>query len=220
MPKPAHALAVVRGCFGSSDNPIEEWQIGVGLTIDPLHSDFSEAQFDALAQGVMDAYVTNLNTLTPSYCRVLQGRYSLVGADGRVQQRTDGSYKQGIYDSIVTGAGSATPAYPTQVALVASLVTNRAGATGKGRIFLPMPALALDSALSLTEANAVSVANAVTDFLSDLNALGSGTVSVVSSKGYTSPVTGVKVGRIVDTMRSRRERRVEGYALDTVALTQ
>jgi len=40
---------------------------------------------------------------------------------------------------------------------------------------------------------------------------GAPTVVVASTKGYNTPVTGVRVGRVMDTIRSRRRQLSESY---------
>jgi hypothetical protein len=100
---------------------------------------------------------------------------------------------------------------PRATAVCATLLTARAGATGKGRIFLPTTILTLTESGRLQSTSAVTFANGVKGFINALNALAGVDVGVVSSKGYISPVTAVKVGRTPDTLRSRRRSQGEVY---------
>jgi hypothetical protein len=106
--------------------------------------------------------------------------------------------------------------YPPQVALAVSLMTARRGPTGKGRFFLPATTVNLDPASTIPIADAEAVRGSVQTFLNALNNLpgfdntGSRVV-VASSKGYNTDVNGVRVGRVLDTIRSRRNQILEKY---------
>jgi hypothetical protein len=64
----------------------------------------------------------------------------------------------------------------------------------------------------LSEEDALDIATRCAALINSLNgSIGFGGVVVASSKGYLSGVTGVKVGRAVDTIRSRRSDLPEGY---------
>lgn len=107
---------------------------------------------------------------------------------------------------------------PFQVSWAISLGTDRRGPTGRGRFFQPLPAAAIERATGgvPTAAQTGCRASAVT-FLEALNnspgpdGPGSIRVVVASSKGYNSPVTSVRVGRVLDTIRSRRRSLDESY---------
>lgn len=105
-----------------------------------------------------------------------------------------------------------------QAALAVSLVTARRGPTGKGRFYLPCPVVLIETSdLRLTAGQATAFATAAAGLITNLNNapgidVTEMAVCVASTKGYNTPVTGVRVGRVVDTIRSRRNRLVENHS--------
>jgi hypothetical protein len=70
----------------------------------------------------------------------------------------------------------------------------------------------------ISAAAQTTVLTACRAFVNAVNGLSTNEkVSVVSSKGYTTDVTAVRLGRVPDTMRSRRGDLVEAYAVQTLA---
>lgn len=210
-PKPAHLRCTWSGVFGTISGPIEEWSFSLSLPVDATVDGFSDAQIDALAGGMRTAYVTNLTPRMPTDVILTECRIASVDGTGKVRLRPDGSYRQGI-NVVPSSGGDVIRAMPLQTALCVSLTTARPGPTGKGRFFLPWPSLGIDPASKvLTEAVATLMLDAAAGFVVDVNRITAGKVSVVSTKGYVSEVIGVRVGRVPDTMRSRRGDLVEGY---------
>lgn len=145
-------------------------------------------------------------------------KFASIGADGKYTADP-------VEIAVTDGAGSMPDAPQTvlpQNALAISLETNRRGASGRGRFYLPMPVCNSQPEngyqIDSTQANGIAVS--VQTMLNEiLNAPGLDNVNnsldpvlvVASTKGFNSPVTGVRVGRIVDTIRSRRRALVENY---------
>jgi hypothetical protein len=103
------------------------------------------------------------------------------------------------------------------VALAVSLNTPRRGPSGKGRFFLPMPAVTINPGnLEISAADAQGVADSAAQWLNDLgnepgvDVLGLAAV-VASTKGYNTRVSSVRVGRVLDTIRTRRRSLKEAY---------
>jgi hypothetical protein len=127
-----------------------------------------------------------------------------------------------IIDLVDTPGGSPDTAfYPTilpQSALVISLDTDRRGPTGKGRFYLPMPVVGIDAATLLLPTTTAELARnwakTLIDNINNVPGIDAFNLQVVvaSSKGYNTRVTGVRCGRVVDTMRSRRAQLNESYA--------
>lgn len=104
-----------------------------------------------------------------------------------------------------------------QSALCISLVTERRGPSGKGRFYIPMPVANISPTTGLASVgqieNARNQAAALITGLNDepgIDTLGLRVV-VISSKGFKSDVTAVRVGRVIDTIRSRRAQLAEAY---------
>jgi hypothetical protein len=108
--------------------------------------------------------------------------------------------------------------YPLQVALAVSLGTARRGASGRGRFYLPSPSVTMEADTTLEVGAQIAVRDSVAQFLNDLNNVSgidgnAPQVVVASSKGYNSKVTTVRVGQVLDTIRSRRASLMESYTL-------
>lgn len=109
--------------------------------------------------------------------------------------------------------GSGTPG-PSQCSLVASTRTDLArGPAHAGRFYPPSPALAISSDGRVIITVAADAALAHANLLKAINALlvpSGGHVVVFSVATQTAEVvTGVRVGRVIDTMRSRRTSLIE-----------
>lgn len=202
MPKPAHMRATFSGTIG---NGLEEFAVNVNFTPAVPGTD---AELDEEAGVARTAFLTHLAPLYTNRLILTEARIASVDGTGHYLTRDDGSYQVGINSTPQGGSGvTATNGIQAlQVALCVTLLTARPGPTGKGRIFLPWPdTIGLGTDFRITEAQATTVATASKAFLNALkNVSESYKPAVVSSKGYASLITGVRVGRVPDTMRSRR----------------
>jgi hypothetical protein len=138
-----------------------------------------------------------------------------VGTDGKYTDDTTNLYTW----ATPLGALNTTP--PNQNTLVVSLTTGIArGRAHIGRFYLPSVVFGLDATTGqISSANATTIANGAAAFISamnnatDLLTVDQMRVSVVSNLGAGThhEVTGVRVGRIVDTQRRRRNKQTEAY---------
>lgn len=142
-----------------------------------------------------------------------------IGADGKYTQDPI------IKARVQAGGGGVQAFVLPQTALAISLMTDRRGATGRGRFYIPMPVLdpdatdgwrvptgPIDAVLGSAKSFLEALGNSAGfDLLTGLK------VVVASTKGYNSDVTGVRVGRVVDTIRSRRGSLSESYRVDDVS---
>jgi hypothetical protein len=211
MAKPAYTRAVFSGVIGTSVAPVEHWSFGVNFPADALPADGSDIVADGVALDLNDAWHDSWRPRMGTDVVLTNVKVSHVLATGHVATRGDGSYVQG--ESVVEWTGVGAPqAMPLQTALCVSLTTARPGPTGKGRFFLPWPAFAVSAITkSLSVDDAGTIAADAVAFLNHCATIMTFAPQVVSSKGYMSEVTGVRVGRVPDTMRSRREDLPEGY---------
>ncbi len=108
--------------------------------------------------------------------------------------------------------------YPFQIALAVSLSTERRGPSGRGRFFLPSPTFNLGAETGQFPTTEIADATlAVRTFLNAVNDQpglegNAPRVVVASSKGFNTDVTGVRIGTVPDTIRSRRRQLVETYS--------
>lgn len=211
MSKPAHSRVVFEGVTGTVAAPVERWAFGINFPADAIPTDGTALVDDAVASELAGAYDTHIASQMGSDVILTKVKCSHVGANGHVALRADGSYVQGEWEG--SKVGDLPPlAMPLQTALVVSLTTNRAGPTGKGRFFLPWPGYGISvSTKRLESVDAAFLAGQAKSFLNALAGITTFPPQVVSSKGYMTPVTGIRVGRVPDTMRSRREDAPEGY---------
>lgn len=211
MAKPAHSRIVFEGVMGSVAAPLERWAFGLNFPHEALSVGSTQLTDDGLASDAMGAWSTRMAQASTTDCLLTQVKVSSIDAAGLVEHRADGSYAQGVWTGSVAGLNAPRPV-PLQTALVVSLVTARSGPTGKGRFFLPWPSydLGADKRLAVSDVEDL-IEFCIVPFLQDLETLMTFPAQVVSSKGYMSAVTGVRVGRAPDTLRSRREDSPEGY---------
>lgn len=221
MAKPAHTRISMIGRFaGPSDETLEIWNWNLNAENMGLQSPEDLASAAAAING---AYATSLKAHFRSHVQLQRVRVAQLDELGHVLQTGDGQYRQGDSDVIQVGTNGSAYAYPLQAALAVSLVTERAGTAGKGRFFVPMPAITIGTDYRLPTTQVDTFAGACADFIEAVNAAlfavetTDARVSVVSTKGFVSPVTAVRVGLAVDTIRSRRGDLVEDYR--TAAVT-
>jgi hypothetical protein len=119
----------------------------------------------------------------------------------------------------VPGGAAFGQVYP-QLALACSLNTDRRGPSGMGRFFLPMPILNMNPETFLANLPDVeAVRGSVALWIAAVNNLPGidapdFRVVVASTKGFNTRVESVRIGRVVDTMRSRRRQLRENYTAD------
>lgn len=211
--KPAHTRIQFSGIITADGATLEEWSCGIGL---PAASYGTEALRQAAADQARAVWASNIGFLFMADTILTRVRLAEVGADGKVLTNPDGSFRQSdsLGQSIPGSPVNANLVKPLQTACVVSLETARNGATGKGRMFLPCPRYALTVERSWGSADVTAIRDNAAEFIRAINGSAAieGSVQVVSSKGYMSPVTGVKVGRYPDTQRSRRNAVLENYS--------
>jgi hypothetical protein len=124
--------------------------------------------------------------------------------------------------------GAVGSSLPNQVAWVATLETGRTrGLAHRGRIFFPVPAAGIGLDGYVAAADATNAANRVAALINSVNGVRpSAKVHVYSAgsektgaPGVHRPVTGVSVGRVLDTMRTRRNALNEQRMLNTTPVT-
>jgi hypothetical protein len=205
VPTPPHSRYIFSGTIGPTAAPLDDWSFSLKAVPQTVAG-------QVVADGLRAAYSAHIRPLMPAWVTLTRCRVSAHDGQGLTIKQANGAYAQTDNTVGAAGLGAGGPIYPLQTALVVSLNTARSGPTGKGRFFLPWTTHTLGTDHRLTDTNTNTIVAACKAFLNDLNALGAA-VSVFSSKGYSSPVTAVRVGRAPDTLRSRRSEMAEGYVL-------
>jgi hypothetical protein len=175
------------------------------------------AWLEGSAQAAVAAYHSGTTAQIHQAAKLTFLKLNVVDLNGRyVQQNT----LEHVYSPVVSGGG-ATTLYPNQVALVISTTTDfQRGLAHRGRYYMPLPVFPLDPISGLiSQTNADFAAGAAATFIDALADqpgpdLPDMRVCVMSAKGTgaTNVVTGVDVGRALDTQRRRRVELAESYA--------
>lgn len=178
----------------------------------------TQSWVDGFIADAVLAYHVNPNTHIAAFARLQYCKLNLINRDGHYD--SENSSEHVFVDT--NGGGGTSPVPPNQIALCVSLTTgyNR-GAAHRGRFYLPTPLLSVDETsgqISATDANQVAATTKTfLEAISDVPGLdlASSPGAVVMSRKAGSPktriVTGVEIGRVLDTQRRRRRSLVEAY---------
>jgi hypothetical protein len=201
-----HARMTFSGVLGTLALPYERWSVRLNLS----NGGTPSTPTLAMATEGAAAWATHMLNTHGSWCRLTEVKLANIGADGLYT----GSPVIAAVDH--AGTSGAAP-NPPQIAMAVSLGTTLRGPRGRGRFYIPAPAAAVEVNTGLIPtANQTFVQGKVVAFLNALNAISQqGNVVIASSFGFSTPVTTVRVGRALDTIRSRRTSVVEGYSTPT-----
>lgn len=212
MPFPKHNRLVVRGTFAGTP---EIWSYSMHFTTevtagaDVLPQDWNVAN--------VTAALTTLHTSSKfaSSTRLTGWRGYQIGPDGR----TIGDNLRVVeLGTPVVGVG--TPRYPSHVSLVVTTEGASRGPARLGRFFLPSPAISIDttdlrlaaSDLTTLLASLKTCVESLKNAMYPVEVIGESMVNVSQlDGGVMQNVVKYKCGRVLDTMRSRRNKLVEDY---------
>lgn len=211
MPFENHMRLTMLGVFNDGTSDYEAFSVGINLS-DPSTQvgDFSQGRLEDYADDAA-AMWASVNAGISAHAKLREVKLAQIGTDGKYRSEPLIAVRN------VTGGGGPGIAHPPQVALCVSLVTETRGATGRGRFYLPLPAFGVAGGGLISDPAQAGVATEMQTFLNNLNnvpgvdPLNTPRVTVASSKGYNSDVTGVRVGKALDTIRTRRRGLVEAY---------
>jgi hypothetical protein len=217
-----HYKVIHSGYFGPVGAPVEFWSHS--LAVSAVSPFLVRSDLPAIAASCRTAW-SSLASSINNNVRLTRTRVVSIGPDGKYNRDASGAYVLG--DDTTEAAGGGTTIQPPQLALAVTLTTDRTDALGKGRFYLPSPVigtLASDLRMTATASNAV-LAN-VKAYLAGVRGAFPATATtgvVVASGGSLAKavppqnrlVTGVRIGRVVDTMRSRRADLQESYVVGT-----
>lgn len=222
MPKAAHYRLTFGGVFGTKASPFEQWQFGLNVAAG-VPTTVQTFPTDPALLGLMGpiraAFVNNLLGTRQSGVRFTFLDARFIGSDGKQPRGADGAYVGAArleFDDLAGATGA--PQYPFQIAQVVTLDSNRSGPRGRGRIFLPPPANALESDGRLSAGLAQAAVNGVVAVINATNVAfnevpEAADVSVMSTFGTVSRVERCRAGLALDTHRSRRRNLLESYTL-------
>lgn len=173
---------------------------------------------ETVPAGVISAVQTFHQATSSANAKLETIKLNEIGTDGRYTKQVTVFHD---FATPVAGGQSSAPNFPPQVALAVTLRTAvRRGLASRGRFYIPAPGRLVQSDGRISAADATSTASAATALLNGLNTALPGWDPCVASRtreGDLRPVTHVSVGRVYDTIRTRRNGLLEEY-VDGAAL--
>jgi hypothetical protein len=196
--------------FGGSLYTSESWACGLSLAHIGTGDGGSPGTVDPDIVSAVQGFVTS-GFISP-HANLTWIKYNLIDVDGHYADPTTTVR----WDETETpAAGTGTPAPIPQSTCVVSLMTaNARGLAHTGRFYSPAFVGAIEADGRISEGIANLVAEHATTLLDAINAVDDTYRVAVVSKvgaGHQNHVTNVRVGRVIDTMRSRRTSLPEGY---------
>lgn len=215
MAVPTHFKFTFRGKFL---NTSEIWSFGVHFNRNVLAG--PDAGLADVNESAVTAAITQLIAgsgfgVFNTYTQVTDWRAYQIGTDGRMEGNP---LVVDIEASNIKGAGGNR--FPPQIALVVTTVADNRGPARFGRFYLPGPAATLETDFRLSVENTTAYAEKATEFLKDLSGAIDVPGTIQSSAGINVSTRGsvdgtkqeidhVEVGRVYDTLRTRRNALVE-----------
>jgi hypothetical protein len=165
-----------------------------------------------IGAALVDAHQRPLSRISNS-AKLSFVKVNAIAVNGKY--RDGAGTNQAIYADVAGGGG--TQMYPNQVALAIGLTTGFSrGPAHKGRFYVPLPNTGVDPADGLiTDQEATVIKGSFNVLLTALNTVNSDYEVAVFSRKLGSAgnrkVTGIQVGRALDTQRRRRRNLKETY---------
>lgn len=210
----AHWKVTMNGTLGNAaGGPVERFSMGVCMETAFAPGSVSDADpFWSDVKNDCVAFFGRAETSIHAAAKLTEVKIARIGADGKYTQDPR------IYAVSQAGGATAGGLHPPQCSLVVSMTSGRRGPSGKGRFYLPLPAVTLDPAtMVIADAQRDAIAGSAQTFLNNLNdavaldVVTGPVVVIASTKGFNTPVTGVRVGQAIDTVRSRRRSLKEAF---------
>lgn len=190
----------------------EGWSCGLRMA--PVGSSTSLDPADMLAgvAAAVETFHTAANTQIASTAKLSFVKLNYINPDGHYAEDT--TFEHIVAD--VGGGGTGSTLFPNQVALAVSLTTAVSRGLGsRGRFYLPMPVMPVGTDGLILVGARDNVKTTATTFLNALNAVDANYDVAVFSRKQGAPthrtVTGIEVGRVLDTQRRRRRSLTELY---------
>lgn len=212
-----HKVTLLGDMFGGS----EEWSTGFFLG-ESNGGDMGQPPTQAAVTAIAERFstvFTTPNLVVSNKFRFLGAKMSHVAPNGS----SDASYTKYHWLPTPVPGAYGGGAFPPQVALVATLTTQKARGYGsKGRMYLPGIAAGIGDDGKVGSTFTAIVSGLIANFLNDINndAAVDGVVILNSALSAGIPghaaevnaITGVRVGTVYDTQRRRRNALNEQYS--------
>lgn len=208
MPGQVHHRVVMSGTIGPVATPFEIWS--ASLSVDGGDFGLDQVQRNAV-RNACQQWFGRPATQISSYVNLREVAFHLIDAAGKQIGETD---RQPAAQSGTGGSLS----LPTQVALRVSLGSGLRGRSQKGGFYVPVPAVEMSATTGQISADAANLLlGSTVTLINDINNIPGAFVCIGSSVSGNVPVSLVRVGRRLDTIRRRANAIPEGYVAATVA---
>lgn len=193
----------------------QRWSVGISLAPQGAgEPSMSPAQAGAFATQLFTDFNTTAWSTTTTGATALKDLLGTQGTLDKVRFYLYGNQSQAqiIGESTNTAvAGTGSVKCPPQIALVATLLTGLAGASYRGRIYLPCLTYSADGSGNIATGIPALVATSLANFFSVVRtrtAGGANWIPAVSGAAGSNPVSAVRVDNVLDTQRRRRDKIV------------
>jgi hypothetical protein len=190
----------------------EQWSNGLRLAPIGGVSLVNDATWLAAAKTAIQTFHTAAAAAVSNTCKLSFVKGNVIKADGHYKFDTNNE----IAVADVAGASSGGSFHPPQVTVAITTLTGFSrGPAHKGRFYLPQPNFVLGTDGLLQVTDCTNLKTAATTLINSINAASSNVQLAVFSRKSGSAahrlITGVSVGRVMDTQRRRRRSLVEAY---------
>lgn len=212
MPYADHLKITASGILGSVATPIDEFSYSINMSVLLTQAN---ANWEAAVKDAIVAFHGRAGTMICSQAILRQVKIAHIGPDGKYVG--DGPLAT---FAVNTPGNAPWVGLPYQCALAVSLGAQGDSRRAKGRFYLPLPCTpAGDVTNTIPLASQNSIADSVKTLLDTLNDAVSDVdrVVVASSLDGNHYVNTIRVGNVVDTIRSRRNQTPEVYQLRAIA---
>lgn len=195
-------------------------------SVNPVIDPAGELPWDTFDQASFDAFTAAVGAITlPQILRNCMAPTTVLTSVRAELRHTEQVGFLGASEHTLPTpvAGAGTAYKPPQVAVVASLRSGSALASGRGRIYWPATGVPMESStLRLSNTTATSIANGFVTYLGAICAAAKAQLAPVSlvnffpaiyspTKRTLTAVSSIRVGDVLDTQRRRRDALPETY---------
>lgn len=209
MPYPEEHWLITVG--GDAWVQTETWQFGIRGRVEGTAKTVTDQQLLANALAApTQAFYSDLNAKIGNVNRLLTVKAAVIDVNGHYKYKeAPGLY---TYPTPVVGPSASIP-YPQVTMAVTTGTTVSRGRAHAGRFYLPACAPVLDTNGRVAVATVDAIEAVARTWILAINATAQVAACAVFSKlgtGTVWDITSVGVGRVTDTMRSRRRSLAEG----------